>query len=135
MSEVASLESYRRRRFPPRDFQIDPVMTVYVALDGLLKALERLQTAKDTRPTALRATIATERARIVQGIDFVFGGIDLQAGSLASGLLVVLMHDIRARLIGGLDRGEAEFPTEAETLRRLHALFAHQAQAAGRAHG
>jgi hypothetical protein len=136
MSVVASLETYRQRKFPPRAFQIDPVMTVYVALDGLLKALDRLANPNGDLGLDTRAArVAAERARIMQGIDFVFGGIDIQAGTLASGLIYVLMRDLRQRLDTGLARGETDFAAELVILRDLHAIFGRQISGGGHAHG
>lgn len=133
MDGIASLAAYRRRRFPPRDFQIDPVMTVHVALDGLLKALDRLaQTSDDTE--AARRAIPAERARLLQGIDFIFEGIDPSSGTLASGLLLVLLGDLRQRLVAGLAQGRTEFPLETRSLRQLQEVFSGLA-GVGRAHG
>lgn len=133
MDGIASLAAYRRRRFPPRDFQIDPVMTVHVALDGLLKALDRLAQTSATPETAQRA-IPAERARLLQGIDFIFEGIDPASGTLASGLLLVLLGDLRQRLIAGLDEGKTDFPNESRILRQLQDVFLGLS-GAGRAHG
>ncbi|MFM1863449.1 MAG: hypothetical protein RLZ26_1971 [Pseudomonadota bacterium] len=124
MSDVASLQSYRLRRYPHRDFRIDPVTTIYVALDGMLKGFARLQSA----PEAERASVAeAERLRILRGVDFIFESIDLRAGGLASGLISLLLRHLRERLVEGFAAGRTEFTAEEGVLRDLHALFAAHA--------
>jgi hypothetical protein len=127
MNDIASLQAYRARRFPPREFRIDPVMTVFVAVDGVLKALARLEEA-GTAPCAeaREHAAAIERARIQQGIDFIFESIDLGAGGLAAGLVFLLMRQLRGGLNSGFAGGQTRFPAETEALRGLHALLSRQ---------
>jgi hypothetical protein len=121
MSDVASLQSYRLRRYPHRDFRIDPVTTIYVALDGILKGLTRLESAEvDGRASDAEV----ERTRILRGVDFIFESIDLRAGGLASGLICLLMRHLRERLVEGFASGQSEFAAETGVLRDLHVLFA-----------
>jgi hypothetical protein len=131
MNDIASLQAYRARRFPPREFRIDPVMTVFVAVDGVLKALGRLEEAG---AAAHEDEVAIERARIQQGIDFIFESIDLGAGGLAPGLVFLLMRHLRGALNAGFAGGQTRFAAETEALRGLHALLSRQI-GDGRRHG